>query len=164
MSTISFECPYCQHVSTAPSSYAGRQGPCPKCKQLLLVPDAPAGGSELEIEPERKVRGPRSATGFKPGDIPCPACAEPIQAIAQDCPHCGEDLTEDVSARRGSADDTMQPVDWVLAFLCPFIGMIVGYVYYKNGEKNRGHMLVKVACIVFVVGNVLSLLLRLSTK
>jgi uncharacterized RDD family membrane protein YckC len=37
--TIEFQCPYCERISKVPSSFAGKQGKCPGCLELLEVPD-----------------------------------------------------------------------------------------------------------------------------
>jgi hypothetical protein len=59
---ISVVCPGCQARFSVSEKFAGKQGPCPKCKKVITVPDAPA--VEVTVhEPEAFASGGRDAKG-----------------------------------------------------------------------------------------------------
>src|ERR1041384_6087639 len=47
MSEFKFACPVCGQHITADSTVAGTQLDCPTCFRKLIIPQAPAGGSNL---------------------------------------------------------------------------------------------------------------------
>jgi len=42
---IKFNCDNCGRKFSAPESYAGKKGRCPKCKNVVFIPDARKSGS-----------------------------------------------------------------------------------------------------------------------
>ncbi|HTU25076.1 MAG TPA: hypothetical protein VMF30_06750 [Pirellulales bacterium] len=59
---ISVVCPGCKARFNVSDKFAGKKGPCPKCKTVLTVPDAPA--VEVKIhEPEQYASGGKDSQG-----------------------------------------------------------------------------------------------------
>ena len=59
---ISVVCPGCQARFNVSEKFAGKQGPCPKCKKVITVPDAPA--EEVKIHaPEAFASGGKDSKG-----------------------------------------------------------------------------------------------------
>ena len=68
--------------------------------ELERTEPPPSHGDDFEPEPPR-VAMPAMAWQVQSVAIPCPFCAEPVRAGAQECEHCGETL--DVAARTAKA-------------------------------------------------------------
>jgi len=59
---ISVVCPGCKARFTVSEKFAGKKGPCPKCKVVITIPDKPA--EEVTIhEPEQFAGGGKDAKG-----------------------------------------------------------------------------------------------------
>jgi hypothetical protein len=115
---ITFQCPHCELSLTVKDHFAGRTGPCPKCKNKITVPGSaeampkgpPADGPE---DRNGEATSPPAPSDFEAqaaallGDEPeaekgnvgiiemeCPYCFEPIQFPAdlagkrEPCPEC----------------------------------------------------------------------------
>lgn len=111
---ITVACEKCGHASRVVAAFAGQAGKCPKCREVVVVPDA-ATAAALEEARARAaaeakavadalaVGGPDGAPDAQtdllapPGDPddqrPCRACGKPIRRAAIKCRHCG-DLAE----------------------------------------------------------------------
>ncbi len=59
---ISVVCPGCQTRFNVSDKFAGKQGPCPKCKKLLTVPDVPAEDITVHV-PEAYAGGGKDGKG-----------------------------------------------------------------------------------------------------
>lgn len=59
---ISVVCPGCQARFTVSEKFAGKKGPCPKCKALITVPDRPAEEVKIHV-PEEFASGGKDSTG-----------------------------------------------------------------------------------------------------
>lgn len=96
----------------------------------------------------------------------CRFCGESITVGSRKCPYCGEFQAEAdrrLYARRKAASDTdarLQPVDYVMAFLCPNIACIVGIVYAVQ-SKPKGWKLILLQfagqAVWFVIANVVNM-------
>lgn len=163
MSDITFECPHCEKISTVPASFAGKRGKCPSCKQIIEVPNpyeqAETVGGPVEDS------GSRSSGGASDSQD-CPYCQERIKRGAKKCKHCGEYLdkrlrrAERRQSRPSQPADEMEAIHWVLCFLCPGIGCIVGIVSLIQGRSKRGGTMVGVSVIMSIIYNVLSIIAR----
>jgi hypothetical protein len=62
---ISVLCPGCKARFSVSEKFAGKKGPCPKCKAVIMVPDAPAPAAEnLKIhEPEQFASAGKDSKG-----------------------------------------------------------------------------------------------------
>src|SRR5262245_6594726 len=67
-------CPGCKAQFNVGEKFAGKQGPCPKCKALITIPKI-SGASAPPPTPEGKA-GPAAAT--KPGAAPATKPAAPV--------------------------------------------------------------------------------------
>lgn len=78
---LGFSCPACTRPLEVPSSFAGQEGRCPRCRETVRVPDS---GPLMRLVP--------AAAPASPDDRrrPCPACGEAIVSAALKCRFCGE--------------------------------------------------------------------------
>jgi hypothetical protein len=74
---IRFTCPACQTANTAPDSFAGQKGPCPKCGQRLQIPAPPPLNKTVLGRIEDIMPGPVPAWVAPPA-IPTLAPAPPV--------------------------------------------------------------------------------------
>ena len=109
---ILVECKSCGKTLTAPDGSEGRRAKCPSCGTVLNIGaakpppetldpvyDAEADEPELSAEADE----PRGTGKKKKGKtIPCDYCGETISAAAEQCPHCGEILTEPANVDFGA--------------------------------------------------------------
>ena len=116
---IQFACPYCEQVSTVPSSFAGKQGHCPSCKKVIEVPDPAKDGTGEGIdEPAPESRPP--SVGDSPGaSKACRYCGETIKAVAKKCKFCGEFLEKGLrkEQRRSRGPLPPQNMAWAIVSL-----------------------------------------------
>lgn len=127
---IRFSCSSCGKRYEQPESAAGKTGKC-KCGATVHIPaisslDAPSA-------PAPEVTPPPPPLPAAPATKPCPFCAEPIQAAAKKCRHCGEMIdgkkgaTAPVAVRQSSTITTQRTGKlWKAAQLLGFLGLIVG--------------------------------------
>jgi predicted Zn finger-like uncharacterized protein len=59
---ISVVCPGCKARFAVSDKFAGKKGPCPKCKAVITVPDQPAEDVKIHV-PEQFASGGKDATG-----------------------------------------------------------------------------------------------------
>jgi hypothetical protein len=59
---ISVVCSKCKARFTVSEKFAGKKGPCPKCKTVLTVPDAPAEEIQIHV-PEQFASGGKDSKG-----------------------------------------------------------------------------------------------------
>ncbi len=107
-------CPGCQTKLKMKPEYAGKKIKCPRCAQMILVPDArgvtaappkvaaakkatPKGrAAPREEEDEAAVMtSPRKKKGRQSDMSPCPECGEMVDNDARKCPHCRTPLEVD---------------------------------------------------------------------
>jgi predicted Zn finger-like uncharacterized protein len=60
---ISVLCPNCKARFSVSEKFAGKKGPCPKCKTVITVPDAPAPEDIKVHEPEQFASGGKDSKG-----------------------------------------------------------------------------------------------------
>src|SRR5690242_13692422 len=60
MATIAVVCPSCHARFQVSEKFAGKEGPCPKCKQKITVP---ALGEEVKIHGPEEYEGAKDAKG-----------------------------------------------------------------------------------------------------
>jgi hypothetical protein len=58
---IAVVCPSCKAEFKVSEKFAGKQGPCPKCKAPITIPAAPAGPAAAAAPPEVKIHAPDPA-------------------------------------------------------------------------------------------------------
>lgn len=170
--TISVQCPGCGHRLKVKQEYAGRRGKCPKCKGSVAIPDIPTSSDSLPVPATPQVIQPVSVPTPVPVPVPetaeCPFCAEPIQATAKKCKHCGEFLDVTLRAAEEAKRSGMQQqiminnvqsgstdrerewnalVAFILSFWIPGLGQI-----YK------GHVGAGIAWFIFVIGGYVMLI------
>jgi uncharacterized RDD family membrane protein YckC len=75
--TIEFACPLCQRVTRVPAAFAGKQGKCPGCRQVIEVPD-PNAPPEPEPTPEQ-VEAAGAATTVEPIGTPVDLGPAPLR-------------------------------------------------------------------------------------
>lgn len=115
METLDFQCPHCDRISTVPRSFAGKQGKCPGCLEVLEVPDPDAPeDAETEValstpdeSDDRLGAGDAvgtpvesSSSGRISDRRPCPSCGEAIKRVAKKCRFCGHFLDELLGQQR----------------------------------------------------------------
>ena len=110
MESIEFQCPYCERVSKVPRSFAGKQGKCPGCLELLEVPDVDA------LDPK-------------------PAAAADSAESAPD-PDTAETVIQPLPLPEGEAEDesTNEPVD--PATFGPKAGEAVGTLVGGGSDRQ----------------------------
>ena len=59
---ISVVCPGCKARFAVSEKFAGKKGPCPKCKAVILVPDVPAEDVKIHV-PEQFASGGKDSKG-----------------------------------------------------------------------------------------------------
>ncbi len=59
---ISVVCPGCKARFSVSEKFAGKKGPCPKCKQVITIPDAPAEEIKIHV-PEQFASGGKDTKG-----------------------------------------------------------------------------------------------------
>jgi len=105
---IRIECPHCGRGFRVKRATLGKTGPCPKCKQVFTIAEAPvaspvsatevpAGPREEAAAPEvmapagpaAEVAGPPPAAAPDASPAPPPRAPEAAGTIRVSCPHCG---------------------------------------------------------------------------
>jgi len=62
MSTISVVCPSCKARFSVSEKFAGKKGPCPKCKAVITVPEIPQEEVKIHV-PEQFASGGKDSKG-----------------------------------------------------------------------------------------------------
>jgi hypothetical protein len=130
---ISVLCPGCQARFSVSEKFAGKKGPCPKCKQIITVPEVPKDEVKIHV-PEEFASGGKSAQGrpvLKPiARKETKLKAGTIAAIA------GSALAVFVLAYllRGVSDTVKGVLIFAgLMFVAPAL-VIAGYTFLRNDE------------------------------
>jgi hypothetical protein len=76
---ISVVCPGCKARFNVSDKFAGKKGPCPKCKTVLTVPDAPVAEVKIHV-PEEYASGGKDAQGRLVGK-PIPRTETKIEPV-----------------------------------------------------------------------------------
>lgn len=153
---IEFHCPHCDKLLKTPDDKAGVRANCPGCGQTVTVPveaqspdvfDNPAA---LEETSPAEKSSPVSSAPSRSGSTAhgettsCPMCGEQIQAAAQRCRYCGEDVRPSrshggsVTPHRG----VLVLILGILGWVCCFPFGIAAWVMANAdlGEMDAGRM------------------------
>jgi hypothetical protein len=84
--TIRFKCPHCQRGLSVKDHLAGKQAPCPACKQVVTIPTAVAAAPAGPVDIEALAA---AALADEPKPAPPP---EDKRTIDFACPHCDAPL------------------------------------------------------------------------
>ncbi len=88
----------------------------------------------------------------------CVSCGRSIAWDANVCPYCGHDYRVAMmgpAAPTARMSDGMKILLYILSFLIPLIGIIVGVIYYVKPEpeyKEVGRNCIIIAVIMWVIG------------
>ena len=141
-------CPGCTARFTVSDQYAGKTGPCPKCKKPITVPRPQADAVTIH-EPERPAAGP---VGAKPATVPFRSLDRPVPPIAFVLGGAGA-LTLLVLAWLLRAVGGGPPPAWLAlttAFLVGIPCAAIGYAALRNREmeayRGSGLLLRCLAC------------------
>lgn len=132
---IEFACPHCEQVTTVPLELAGKEGRCPGCRAVILVPDP---GAKDTLVPARLGSAPLAGEEERRG---CPFCGEPILRSAQKCRFCGEFLRD---APRRASTGARPPSYLALSILttlccCQVLGIVaIVYAAQVDSRWNAG--------------------------
>lgn len=77
----------------------------------------------------------------------CVSCGRPIAFDANVCPYCGKDYRMPVVAPQAEVGTGMKIFLYLLSFLIPIVGFIIGAIYYTKPEADYKH--VGKMCILF---------------
>jgi hypothetical protein len=149
---IQVVCPGCKTRFSVSEQYAGRTGPCPKCKKPITIP-RPAVESVVIHEPER-VAGPATAPGAIPLK-PLPKRDRPVPLTSILAILAG--LTLSLAAAWGVHKAVGRPPSWAVqavaalavAFPCVFVGYAM--VRDRDLEPWRGRDLLLRAAVCATV-------------
>ena len=115
--TIQFFCASCGGRLQVPAANAGKQGRCPKCGAVTLIPPARAGAAPAAEKPKTKWKGsPSPAPGGSPIQFACPACRKTVRVPASaggsrgKCPHCAAIVTIPGGSSTGAGSGGLTPI------------------------------------------------------
>ena len=136
-------CPGCNARFTVSDQFAGRTGPCPKCKQPITIPAAVVKTVTIH-EPEAPTAG--SATGSRPPLAPIKRVDKPVTAVALAATAAGAVTTMLLAWLVGATFAPGKPPDWLLAvggFLVAIPSAALGYAGVRDRELEpyRGRAL-----------------------
>lgn len=141
---ITVVCPGCKSRFTVSDQFAGRTGPCPKCKQSIKIPE-PAAKSVVIHEPDRPV-ATSSGTGkaptapLKKRDKPVPVRAFVITvagALACMAAAAALPLAYPPTPATGTSPPQSTIPSWLLlagAFAVAVPAVLLGYAAVRNRE------------------------------
>ena len=135
--TMIFECPYCKDMIDVDPAWAGMNGTCPHCRKKVAIPKPPA----LPHQPMS-------------GLTRCPDCDGPVSTHARACPRCGRPFGASSAYIQQSASDrptSSAPVgvSYLMAFLFPFVGIIMGIYILTKGQV--AHAIVVIVLSLFMM-------------
>jgi hypothetical protein len=136
-------CPGCKAQFTVSDQFAGRTGPCPKCKQPITIPAAVVKTVTIH-EPEAPTAG--SATAGRPPLAPIKRVEKPVTSLAFAATAAGAVATMLLAWLAGATFAPEKPPDWLLAvggFLVAIPSAALGYVGIRDRELEpyRGRAL-----------------------
>ncbi len=93
------------------------------------------------------------------GQRNCVGCGRAIAFDANVCPYCGHDYRVQMAPAQyqPQISEGMKIVFYILSFLIPLIGIIIGVIYYTKPDaesKNVGKMCIILALLAIVIGAV----------
>jgi hypothetical protein len=126
-------CPGCTSRFTVSDQFAGRTGPCPKCKKPITVPKPEAQAVTIH-EPER----PAAAPGGKPITVPFKSLDRPVPPLAFAVGGAGAVLLL-LAAWLSKAVGGGPPAAWLqlaTAFVVGIPCAAIGYAALRNREME----------------------------
>ena len=88
----------------------------------------------------------------------CVSCGRSIAWDANVCPYCGRDYRfQAMAPQQAQVSEGMKILLYIISFLIPLVGFIVGAVYYTKPEREYRE-LGKMCIILGVVGVLLGML------
>jgi hypothetical protein len=128
--------------------------------------DEPVTAASARLPLEEKAAPPRV-----PQQKACPFCGSMISSFAIICPDCGTNLKLGGKAPKAGSSKSrgggggggvdfseMSGLDWVIALLCPGIGVIVGIIRIIRGRPSGAPLLI-ISVIVNLVGGAIKIAL-----
>jgi hypothetical protein len=103
-------CPACGKQARAPSTAVGKMLRCPQCGQSF----SPVPLEQATPAPQARPQPAAPVTAKVADTRPCPFCAEPIQAAAKKCKHCGEMLDPTLRAAAAAQERPRREYDAVV--------------------------------------------------
>ena len=153
--SILFECPACGKATQAPEEMVGQRAKCPHCLAVIDVPrpaDPAAEPTVTYVPPPASASPPAAGDGLprRPG----PACGAVVGATAAKCDTCGAALDPALASRvrRGSRDESLEAIDYILAFVpcLSLFGCVVGVLYLIQG-RSKGIKMVLLSVVMSVI-------------
>jgi len=89
---IRFHCSNCNYKVSVADEHAGKKGKCPKCKQVVTIPDEKEATNPLLAALDRPTNESLGTYEVAKDTKACPFCAEEILESAIKCKHCGSML------------------------------------------------------------------------
>jgi hypothetical protein len=130
---INVVCPGCRSRFAVSEKFAGKTGPCPKCKQPIVIP-TPAAKDVVVHEPEP---AQPTAPGAAPVTIPFRRVETRVSGLTWTLVVAGAVVTMVVAWATGRAWSPATPPDWILAvggFLVAIPCVALGYAAIRDRE------------------------------
>jgi hypothetical protein len=136
---INVVCPGCKSRFAVSDQYAGKTGPCPKCKQPITIP-TPAATSVVIHEPEAPVP---VKPGSLPPTIPFRRVERPVSGLTWTLIACGSLATLVTAWLVGRAWAPDSPPAWLLAaggyaVAVPCVALAYAAIRDRELEPYRG--------------------------
>jgi len=95
------------------------------------------------------------SSGGSTGTRNCVSCGRAISWDANVCPYCGHDFRMVMAPQMAQPQisEGMKILFYILSFLIPLIGIIIGVIYYSKSDPESKH--VGKMCIILAVVAVL---------
>lgn len=153
---INVVCPGCQSRFAVSEKFAGKTGPCPKCKQPITIP-TPAAKEVVIHEPEPAIP---TAPGSKPVTIPFRRVDKPVTTLTWVLLGAGAVVTMVTAWMIGRSWQPDPPPDWLLAcggYLVAIPCVALGYAAIRDRELEPYQglgLLTRVAICAAVYGSI----------